>query len=89
MSRLPRQADEPAAALLAPDEVLAGDVAPDEPPFADDPELPLLDEPTDLSLPPDDEGADAGELSLVDGVSFAADVVSPVLSVLSARESVR
>jgi hypothetical protein len=80
------QADEPAGALLPLDDVLADEVAPDLPPFVDDPELPSLDEPVDFSLLPDDEVVDAGELSLVGVVSFADDVVA---SALSARESVR
>jgi hypothetical protein len=80
------QADEPAAALLAPDEPLVDD--PDVPAaaaFVDDPEPPLLDE-LDLSAVPDDVVAsDVDELSLVED-SFADEAPTPDLS---ARESVR
>ncbi|HZD97042.1 MAG TPA: hypothetical protein VE132_02640 [Micromonosporaceae bacterium] len=85
------QADEPAAALLALDELFdddfddVEDVAA-ELPF-DDPELPLLDDPpSDPPLPAVDAALGVEEVSLVGVDSFAG--VAPA-SDLSARESVR
>lgn len=80
------QAGEPAAALLALDELLDDDAVA-ELPFDDDPEPPLLDDPpSDPVVPAGDVALDVDELSLVDADSFAGGVEAPDLS---DRESVR
>ena len=83
------QADEPAAALLAFDELVDDDEGlAAELPFDDEPELPLLDDPpSDPLLPEVDVALDVDEVSLVEE-SLAGDGVADPLD-LSARESVR
>ncbi len=85
------QADEPAAALLALDELFDDGFDDDEDAAAelpfDEPELPLLDDPpSDPPLPAVDAALGVDEVSLV-GVDSFAGVADP--PDLSARESVR
>ena len=80
------QAEEPAAALLALEELPVDDVeVPAGAAFVDEPDAPLLDELALSALLDDEVVSDVDEPSLVED-SFADEV--PTLD-LSARESVR